>query len=147
MLQQERRAVFYLSASIAASLAASRLSVWSARHVIIICCAALNAEIVSAILGMMYKVEIGFIASLVIAVLTLIWVLSQLFAGVINERELRDALSVWSKELAELSGDLIDRNATLEEDKQELDQKIRIIQRFLESLTSTARPSSRLAKD
>jgi hypothetical protein len=127
---------FYLSSSIAAALAASRLSIFSLKKIIIFPFAALNLEIVFGILAMMYGYKALTITVLVIAAFTLLWSASQMYRISKIERHLHAELLRWSKELGEFSGDLVDVKRADDDDQEKIDQKIRVIQRFLELLTS-----------
>jgi hypothetical protein len=139
MIDNDKTCLF-LSSSIAAALAASRLSIFSLKKTIIFAFAILNLDIVFGILAVLYGHKAITIAAIVIAVLTLLWSAFQMNRVFRIERNLHAALLLWSKELGDLSGDLVDVKEA-GDDKEKINQRIRVIQSFLELLTSIDRPS------
>ncbi len=133
---------FYLSSSIAAVLVASRLSICSLKNTIVFMFVVLNLEIVFGILAARYGYGAFTFAALLIAASTLLWAAFQVSRAFRIERELHSALLLWSKELGELSGDLVDIKGAHEDDQEKIAQKIRVIQRFLELLTSAGQSSA-----
>lgn len=141
MIESEHKDVFYLSSSIAATLAASQLSICSLKTTVLFITVALNAEILFGILAARYQYNAFTLAAILMAVFTLIWSVFQMSRALSIERDLRAALSLWSKELADLSGDLVEAQGGYEREREMTDQRIRVIQRFLELLTSAGRSS------
>ena len=133
--------IFYLFASVAAALASSRLTLFSLIRTIFISILLISCEIFAAVLFVLYGYTSFSIAVLAVTALTFMWATYQVYSALKVERELRDALALWSKEISVLSGSLIDTNRLADSQSDDVYQKIRIMQRFLELISSPGRPS------
>jgi hypothetical protein len=146
MIENENKTTLYLSASIAAALAAGRMAHLSLKRISVIALLILNSQIV---LGVLYSF-FGYTASyfvpilpaaiLLVAAVTVIWCVIQWVNLLTAERELREVLSHLIKDASELSGDLVpfDRPPS-DKPNEKIEGRVRVIQRFLELLSSAER--------
>ena len=144
MIENENKNTLYLSASIAASLAAGRMAHLSLKRISVIALLILSLQI---ILGVLYSF-FGYTASyfvpilpaaiLLVAAVTVIWCVIQWVNLLTAERELREVLSHLTKDASELSGDLVPFAS--DKPNEKIEERVRVIQRFLELLSSAERP-------
>ena len=147
MIENENKNTLYLSASIAAALAAGRMAHLSLKRISVIALLIINLQIILAVLysffgySASYFVPILPAAILLVAAVTVIWCVIQWVNLLTTEREVREVLSDLTKDTSELSGDLVpfDRHPS-DKPNEEFEERVRVIQRFLELLSSAERP-------
>jgi hypothetical protein len=133
---------FYLSASITATLAATRVTLFSLKKLLFTAVALFSLETFVITLSAVSGHAILSVVALVISALTLVWSLWQVYGATKIETDLQEALILWRKELGDLSGDfVVDANMPSDKQSRSAHQKIRVIQRFLELISSSGGPS------